>query len=257
MPEYIEGLHYTHGSTYIDLGVLHEICDLERYSLAYEQVNLYANYPNIFTVKRCEVKHHPLYRSNYCRYGDTAHCPMGGLCVDAHTRGELRPVVEYVYKIRLTRDNRELLCLTTPNDVVFGSKDDAYAYLSKECLHAIENGVIYDTKFPALESMRGHEIIQHDAVISRPVFNLCAICEEAPRTVRFGCGHSCMCEHCLKYLMHEDNGRVLCPVCRIPVVLNKVTVDFDVAWQHEFIRPDLIPQGRRPDIPEYYMPRGM
>ena len=238
--EYIE----EGGDTSVDIAVLHEICNRELHcEVAYEKLSLYAHYPNIYSLGRGEMALHPLYRTEYSRH---THCPMGDSCVHAHSQAELRTVVENVYRIRLTRGNRDLLCLTTRNDVFYRSKDDAYASLTAECLYAIENGAVYDAEFPTIESAVGPQNIQRHAVYSSNPFHLCMICEEAPRTVRFGCGHSCMCECCFEYFLGQLQGRAPCPLCRTTVDPDNVTAELCVAWQDEFIPPNTIPNGRHP-----------
>ena len=238
------------GDTPVELAVLHEICLRELHCVvAYEQLSVYAHYPNIYSVRGYDLAHHPLYRTLFCRH---AHCSMGDMCVHAHSRDELRTIVQNVYRIRLTRGNRDLLCLTTRNDVVFRSKEDAYAFLTTECLYAIDNGVAYDAEFPALESVMSPQNIQRHAVYSSNPFHLCMICHEAPRSVRFGCGHSCMREGCLGDFLRRYQGRALCPLCRTHVVLDNVTAGPGVARQDEFIPPNTIPNGRHPEIAAHW-----
>ena len=245
--EYIAGV----GDTSVELAVLHEICDRElQCEVAYEQLSLYDQYPNIYSLRRGEIALHPLYRTEYCHH---THCPMEDRCVHAHSRAELRTIAQNVYRIRLTRGNRDLLCLTTRNDVFYRSKDDAYASLTAECLYAIDNGVVYDAEFPTLGSAVDPQNIQRHAVYSSNPFHLCMICDEAPRTVRFGCGHSCMCEGCLEHFLREYEGRAVCPLCRSYIVLNNITSGPDVARQDEFIPPNTIPNGRHPGIAAHWI----
>ena len=46
----------------------------------------------------------------------------------------------------------------------------------------------------------------------------CVLCLSAARTVRFGCGHSTLCDACLPTFLAEAGPRALCPHCRAPVV---------------------------------------
>lgn len=39
----------------------------------------------------------------------------------------------------------------------------------------------------------------------------CLICVENPRSIRFGCGHSCTCEICAKIIIESTNS---CPICK-------------------------------------------
>ena len=41
---------------------------------------------------------------------------------------------------------------------------------------------------------------------------LCLVCEENPREVRFACGHSCCCRHCLPLMLKDGK----CATCREP-----------------------------------------
>ena len=49
--------------------------------------------------------------------------------------------------------------------------------------------------------------------------DLCVICMDAPRQLRFGCGHACVCRRCLPRLMSLDG---LCPTCRSSIILNEM-----------------------------------
>ena len=47
-----------------------------------------------------------------------------------------------------------------------------------------------------------------------PARRICVICEDAPREVRFRCGHACTCADCADLVRAKDN---LCPTCRAPL----------------------------------------
>ena len=47
-----------------------------------------------------------------------------------------------------------------------------------------------------------------------PEGRLCVVCDDAPRTVRFVCGHACCCDNCAAAVASTDN---LCPICRTPL----------------------------------------
>jgi hypothetical protein len=48
----------------------------------------------------------------------------------------------------------------------------------------------------------------------QPAVRMCILCEDAPREVRFPCGHACCCYGCVMLVQEHDN---LCPQCREPL----------------------------------------
>ena len=62
----------------------------------------------------------------------------------------------------------------------------------------------------------------------------CILCLSAPRTVRFGCGHSTLCGSCLGDFLARP-GQARCPHCRAAVVREQIEQGAHVAQQDTFV----------------------
>ncbi|KAJ1485971.1 hypothetical protein T484DRAFT_1791637 [Baffinella frigidus] len=60
------------------------------------------------------------------------------------------------------------------------------------------------------------------------------MCLSEPRTVRFGCGHSFLCENCLGAFIAKQE---LCPTCGAAVVCEQMEQGAHVAQQDTFVLP--------------------
>ena len=67
---------------------------------------------------------------------------------------------------------------------------------------------------------------------------LCITCDCEPATVRFGCGHSCMCSKCLGTMISKQVSFVAssCPLCRFPINLGDIENEFSVANEPDFVQ---------------------
>ena len=80
----------------------------------------------------------------------------------------------------------------------------------------------------------------------------CAVCERCgshERTVRFGCGHSILCENCFQDDLFEYSGdmpyQLECERCRCHVDLNLVRCHRRVACESDYINPGCELWGRQ------------
>jgi hypothetical protein len=64
----------------------------------------------------------------------------------------------------------------------------------------------------------------------------CIACESNPATVRFGCGHSCLCSACLGTLVSTQRSfeASKCPICRCSILLGEMENAKRVALQPAF-----------------------
>jgi hypothetical protein len=67
----------------------------------------------------------------------------------------------------------------------------------------------------------------------------CIECCDRPCTVRFGCGHSCFCSECLGAFISNQPSFVgsECPICRVPILLDEMENELEVALEPGFITP--------------------
>ena len=82
---------------------------------------------------------------------------------------------------------------------------------------------------------------------------MCITCDTDVSTVRFSCGHSCLCSNCLGRLVATQVSFVAskCPLCRTRIDLGALENERCVAIQAEFTTPGVCENEHSPMAQRY------